>query len=477
MDYMKRWIGTAAALLLCLSAFAGEAYDPTRWEDTIANFETAARNAPPEAGGILFLGSSSIRMWDLTLYYPNKNVINRGFGGSHIEDSLHYFGRLVTPLEPSAIVFYAGDNDIAWGKSPERVLEDYQAFAGKVMDRLPDTQLVFIEIKPSIARWDKGESMRAANRMIAEWSKEHPQLHVLNIDNPMLGDDGRPREELFLGDGLHLNKQGYDLWTRLLNEKMASVMENWNAGPIPERVLASGFDSDAWIGEWGLDRAPRNTDIVYEWDEWGFEPLNKDATPALRIKVNEGDHYGTSFSYIFRNQLGREPETVWFDYAIRLGSDWDPERGGKLPGFGGTYGRAGWGGRPVDGTDGWSARGLFNGQRDGFTPIGFYCYHADMRGQYGSGWVWNEGGFKGLENNRWYRIRQYVRMNTPGDNDGVLRAWVDGKPVYENPSVRMRDVESLKVETVWMNVYLGGTWSSKSDHHLYVDNVTIHVGD
>ncbi|MCA9195762.1 MAG: hypothetical protein KDB03_28530 [Planctomycetales bacterium] len=91
--------------------------------------------------------------------------------------------------------------------------------------------------------------------------------------------------------------------------------------------------------------------------------------------------------------------------------------------------RAGWGGRKVDGTDGWSARGLFKGQKNGRTPIGFYCYHADMRGKYGDNWVWEDNGFTGLENNRWYSVEQHVRLNTPGKNDGVLRAWVDDKLV------------------------------------------------
>lgn len=78
-----------------------------------------------------------------------------------------------------------------------------------------------------------------------------------------------------------------------------------------------------------------------------------------------------------------------------------------------------------------------------------------------------------MENNRWYSIQQYVRLNTPGENDGVLRGWVDGRLVFEKTDVRFRDVESLKIETVWLNVYLGGTWSAQSTHHLYIDNVAI----
>ena len=201
-----------------------------------------------------------------------------------------------------------------------------------------------------------------------------------------------------------------------------------------------------------------------------FEPHDG---KALRIRVEQGGHYGVSLAYEFAKRIGTEPEEVYFRYYLRLADDWRPERGGKLPGIGGTYGRAGWGGRKVDGTDGWSARGLFSGQKDERTPIGFYCYHADMRGKYGSHWVWDRDGFLGLENNRWYCIEQYVKMNTPRINDGVLRGWVDAKLVFEKSDVRMRDVDALKIETVWLNVYHGGTWTPTANHHLYIDDVVI----
>ena len=144
-----------------------------------------------------------------------------------------------------------------------------------------------------------------------------------------------------------------------------------------------------------------------------------------------------------------------------------------MPGISGTYGRAGWGGRRVNGRDGWSARGLFRGQKDSKTPIGYYCYHVDMKGRYGSGWLWDVEGRGNLDNNRWYCIEQYAQMNTPGRNDGVLRGWVDGKLAFEKEDVRMRDVSALRIEAVWLNVYLGGTWTARSEHHLYIDNVVI----
>ncbi len=235
-------------------------------------------------------------------------------------------------------------------------------------------------------------------------------------------------------------------------------------------LFTCDFGSDEWYEKWGLRRRDERADVVEADPLRKFVPFQG---KALRIRIDEGGHYGLSARFDFKKQLGEEPEEVYFRYYLRLADDWDPRRGGKLPGIAGTYGRAGWGGRRVNGRNGWSARGLFDGQRNGKTPIGFYCYHADMRGRYGSNWVWDRDGLGYLENNRWYCVEQYAKMNTPGCNDGILRGWVDGKLAFEKTDVRMRDVDSLKIECVWLNVYLGGTWTSNREHHLYIDNVVI----
>ncbi|MBN2316564.1 MAG: hypothetical protein JXM79_21735, partial [Sedimentisphaerales bacterium] len=237
----------------------------------------------------------------------------------------------------------------------------------------------------------------------------------------------------------------------------------------PDVVIFTDFDSDGWRDDWSGGNRP-TVSIVAEDKERNFEPLQG---KALRIKVDKGGHYGASLQYDFKKKTGGEPEEIYFRYYLRFGSDWDPRRGGKLPGIGGTYGRAGWGGRPSDGRNGWSARGQFNGRREGRTPVGFYCYHADMRGKYGSSWIWEKDKLGALENERWYCIEQYVKMNTPGKNDGVLRGWVDGKRAFEKTDVRMRDIPDLKIECIWINIYHGGTWSAPSHDHLFIDNVVI----
>lgn len=234
--------------------------------------------------------------------------------------------------------------------------------------------------------------------------------------------------------------------------------------------FASSFEQDDWFAAWGEKKLPDNCELVSSDPERKFEPF---AGKALRVKVNKDGHYGTSIDYHFKKQTGSEPEEVYFRYYIRLADDWTATQGGKFPGIGGTYGKAGWGGRPVDGTDGWSARGLFEGRKDGKTPIGYYCYHMDMKGKYGSQWVWDKDKLGYLENNRWYCIEQYVKLNTPGKADGIMRGWVDGKLAFEKTDVRMRSVDRLKIEIVWLNIYLGGTWTAKADHHVYIDEVVI----
>lgn len=192
------------------------AQETSRWADAIREFEAEDRASPPPKGAVLFVGSSSIRMWDLEASFPECETINRGFGGSQIADVLRYAPRIVLPYEPRAIVFYAGDNDIAGGKTAERVLRDFETFVLEVHADLPRTRIVFLAIKPSIARWSLVEEMRRANRFIEELARTDQRLAFVDLDAPMLGADGRPRPELFAEDGLHLNERGYELWTRLV---------------------------------------------------------------------------------------------------------------------------------------------------------------------------------------------------------------------------------------------------------------------
>jgi hypothetical protein len=245
----------------------------------------------------------------------------------------------------------------------------------------------------------------------------------------------------------------------------------------PDVVFFTDFESDEWADEWTQAADLKVLTTVESDQQRKFEPLQG---KALRVKIAEGSTGAMSTSYKFRQETGAEPEEIYFRYYLRLADDWNQTlQGGKLPGISGTYGIAGWGGRKSDGTNGWSARGSFSltipadNPLGGTTPIGTYCYHADMQGQYGDIWVWQNEYLGFLENNRWYSIEQYLKLNTPGVKDGVLRAWVDGRPAFEKTDICFRHVDKLKIEQVWMNVYHGGKKPSPYDQHLYIDNVVI----
>lgn len=207
------------ALLCVLATLAGAQPGPAptdRWEATISAFEASDRaNAQPK-GGIVFLGSSSFRRWDLDRYFPGKGLVNRGFGGSQMADALRYLDRIVLPLEPRTLFLYEGDNDIGRGKSPDTVVSEFRELVARVHERLPGTRIVFVAIKPSIRRWHLIGRARDANARIRAIAEGHRLLEYIDVETPLLGPDGQPRPDLFVEDDLHLNDAGYAIWAELV---------------------------------------------------------------------------------------------------------------------------------------------------------------------------------------------------------------------------------------------------------------------
>ena len=188
-----------------------------RWQDEINALLAKEKNSPPPANEVLFLGSSSIRRWtNLVSDFPNYQVINHGFGGSQIIDSVVFADDLVLPCAPRLIVFYAGGNDINAGKTPERVLADFQAFAKKVHDHLPGTRIACISIAGNPKRWAQIEQVRQANRLIEAFTRTDPRLQFINVFTAMLGADGLPLPDIFVEDNLHMNARGYAIWTKIV---------------------------------------------------------------------------------------------------------------------------------------------------------------------------------------------------------------------------------------------------------------------
>ena len=207
-------------LALCCTLLALPLYPAThaqadRWAQEMAAFEEQDKKASA-VGGVVFVGSSSIRLWDLANYFSGVRALNRGFGGSTIPDSVRHADLLVIRHKPARVIFYAGDNDIANGRTPQQVASDYKAFVRKIHAALPATRIAFIGIKPSIQRWALVSKVRAANALVRNYAATDERLGFVDVDGPMLGWDEKPRKDLFVADGLHMTPKGYELWTALV---------------------------------------------------------------------------------------------------------------------------------------------------------------------------------------------------------------------------------------------------------------------
>lgn len=188
-----------------------------RFESEIRAFEDSDRVNPPRRGGIVFVGSSSIRMWpDLRADFPGSNVIQRGFGGSRLDEVVRYTPRIVLPYRPTLIILYAGENDLVEDRTPEQVFESYKSFVKVVRDTLPQTRIVFVSIKPSPSRWELADKMRVTNEMVRTYAATRPGLSFVDVFPMMIGPTGRPRSELFVSDSLHMNHNGYAIWRSVL---------------------------------------------------------------------------------------------------------------------------------------------------------------------------------------------------------------------------------------------------------------------
>ncbi|WP_395744969.1 GDSL-type esterase/lipase family protein [Prosthecobacter sp.] len=188
-----------------------------RWQKEIMAFgKQDAEKTPPE-NPIIFTGSSSIRRWtSLAGDFPGLPVMNRGFGGSEVFDSFNYAHLTVIKYKPRMVVFYAGGNDIAGGKTPQRVVEDFKAFVTKVHAALPECRICYISNAPNPKRWSMIDKMIETNRLMEEFAKTDKRLQFINVYPHMLGPDGMPKPDIFVEDQLHMNAKGYAIWREVL---------------------------------------------------------------------------------------------------------------------------------------------------------------------------------------------------------------------------------------------------------------------
>lgn len=204
----------AVALGLALAATARAA--DNRFEKEILAFEARDKEQRPPENAVLFVGSSSIRMWKkLADDFRGTDVINRGFGGAEFSDVMHYLDRVVIPYKPRIVIVYAGSHDLRGpGGSPERVLEVFQQFEKAVHEKLPKTRVCFLSMKPSLAKWDSIELDRKANTLVAEYAAKAELVDYIDIWAPMIAEGSPPPAKLFLRDRNHLSEAGYAIWAK-----------------------------------------------------------------------------------------------------------------------------------------------------------------------------------------------------------------------------------------------------------------------
>jgi lysophospholipase L1-like esterase len=208
------------------------------YEPEILAFESADRAAPPAPGQVLFIGSSSIKFWkSLAADMSPLPVLNRGFGGSKTREVLAVFDRIVTPYNPSVIVYYCGDNDLGTDNTDSQSAADaFIAFDQRCREHWPNIRVIYIPIKASIARWSNWPAMQRANAIVRDYCSRTPGAIYVDTVTPTLGADAKPDPSLFEPDGLHINAKGYELWTRTLKPVISDAYKRRNTAPTPEEL-------------------------------------------------------------------------------------------------------------------------------------------------------------------------------------------------------------------------------------------------
>ncbi len=196
---------------------------PERWKSRVDQMLRQDAQRPPKQGAVMFVGSATIAGWDLKHYFPQFETINRGIGGSMIAEATYYADQLIIPFKPSKIVFYSGDNDTAYGVPTEMIADDFRKFVAKIHSELPDTQMVVLPIRPSIARLAVWDAVVAANEQLRSICAKNPKLQFVDWTPMLLTTDGKPRRELLGEDAHHLNKDGFDLISPLVTKAIQAA--------------------------------------------------------------------------------------------------------------------------------------------------------------------------------------------------------------------------------------------------------------
>lgn len=185
----------------------------------IAAFKKQDSASFPEKHSILFVGSSSFRMWqNIKNDFPGYSILNRGFGGSSLPDLIRYAEEIIFPYNPKQVVIYCGENDIASSDtvSSEMVLNRFKILFKMIRKKLPAVPVLFVSIKPSPSRWQMKDRMINANELIKKYLESEKNTKFINVWHAMLGTDGKPLPDIFIADELHMNENGYAIWKKII---------------------------------------------------------------------------------------------------------------------------------------------------------------------------------------------------------------------------------------------------------------------
>jgi len=206
-------------IILLLGSISSNAQDPNRFKDYVDKLSDKEYDFSTDKKLVVFTGSSSILMWkDVAEYFPEYNVINNGFGGSHFSDLLYFYDELILKRAPEILFIYEGDNDIAGDKKPSKIFKQAKELVKKIKTDLPQTKIIFIAAKPSIARWNLKKDYNKLNKKLDKFCTKQDNVEFADVWKIMLDENGNVYTDIFIEDGLHMNKKGYDLWAKMMSE-------------------------------------------------------------------------------------------------------------------------------------------------------------------------------------------------------------------------------------------------------------------
>ena len=205
--------------VLFFGIFQSSAQDPNRFKEQVEQLSNKEYSFKPDKELVVFTGSSSVRMWkDVQSYFPKYNIINNGFGGSQFSDLIYFYDELILKLGPDILFIYEGDNDISEGKKPVTILKQSKSLVKRIQNDLPQTKIVLISPKPSIRRESLKKEYIKLNKKLEKYCKRKDNLEFADVWSIMLDENGNVYQDIFIEDGLHMNKKGYDLWAEVIGE-------------------------------------------------------------------------------------------------------------------------------------------------------------------------------------------------------------------------------------------------------------------